>query len=181
MGVFANITIETQKITIGIRDLVGKIIGVVVVFMYMMQGSVITMQSTWAAPPGQMIRTMGNCFDPNTLVKRKDGSIVTMKELEPNDVLENGSIVKMVMKIANDPTETFYAFSNGINNSFIYVTGTHYIRYNNRFIQVKDHPDALKLGKDFKTDFLSCLVTSDHSIVLGDRHFYDWEDFRLQH
>ena len=57
-GVFLNLIIEFQKITISIKDLIGKLIGVMVTVMYVMDGSVKTMQSTWNGPPGQMVRNL---------------------------------------------------------------------------------------------------------------------------
>jgi len=39
-GVFLNLIIEFQRITIGIKDLVGKVIGIVVTIMYIMEGSI---------------------------------------------------------------------------------------------------------------------------------------------
>jgi len=179
MGVFANITVESQKLTIGLQHLVGKIIGTMVVFMYMMEGSVQTMTSMWMGPSGDLIRVMGgSCFDPDTLVERIDGSIVAMKNIQPEDVLINGAVVKAVMNIASNPSETFYCFSRGSQRSSIFVTGSHYIKYKDTFIHVKNHPDAIPCSFH-KTKWLSCLITSDHSIVLGDRHFYDWEDYHL--
>ena len=68
-GVFLNIIIEFQKITIGIKDLIGKLIGTMVTIFYIMDGTMKTMQSAWNGPPGQMTRALGNCFDPNTLIK----------------------------------------------------------------------------------------------------------------
>ena len=78
-GVFLNLVIEFQKITIGIKDLVGKIIGIMVTLMYMIDGSVKTMQSTWNGPPGQMVKALGGmCFHPDTQVKLQNGIIKKM-------------------------------------------------------------------------------------------------------
>jgi hypothetical protein len=68
-GVFLNLIIEFQRITIGIKDLVGKVIGIVVTLMYIMEGSIETMKATWNGPPGQMVRTLGKCFHPDTKLK----------------------------------------------------------------------------------------------------------------
>ena len=74
-GVFLNLVIEFQKITIGIKDLIGKTIGIMATLMYTLDGSVKTMQSTWNGPPGQLVRALGKCFHPNTLVKLQNGNI----------------------------------------------------------------------------------------------------------
>ena len=44
-GVFSNVVIQFQVIMIGLKDLVGKIIGIMVTLMYIMDGSNKTMQS----------------------------------------------------------------------------------------------------------------------------------------
>ncbi len=45
---------------IKIKDMVSKVIGIMMTMMYLVQGSVMTMQSTWNGPPGAMVRFMGN-------------------------------------------------------------------------------------------------------------------------
>jgi len=177
-GVFLNLVIEFQKITISIKDLVGKIIGVMVTIMYLIDGSVKTMQSTWNGPPGQMVRALGgNCFHPETKVKLKNDSVVNMKDLNLGDILENGSRVDVLMTIDNKLNERFYKFpGKGPNKSNIYVTGSHMIFSNsqNKFIEVKDHPDAI-ITEDIHSYF-SSLITDDHKIKLGEYEFWDWED-----
>ena len=68
-GVFLNLVIEFQKIIIGIKDLIGKSIGVMVTLMYVIDGSVKTMQSAWNGPTGQLVRALGKCFHPETKIK----------------------------------------------------------------------------------------------------------------
>ena len=58
-GVFLNMIIEFQKIIIGIRDMVAKLVGVLTAYLYILNGSIMTMQSTWNGPPGQMIQALG--------------------------------------------------------------------------------------------------------------------------
>ena len=74
-GIFLNLVIEFQRITISIKDLIGKTIGIMLTLMYVMEGSIKTMNSTWNGPPGQMVRALGKCFYPDTMVKLKDGNI----------------------------------------------------------------------------------------------------------
>jgi hypothetical protein len=57
-GVFLNLIIEFQKIIISMKDLMGKTIGTMVSFLYIMDGSLKTMQSAWAGPAGQVIRAL---------------------------------------------------------------------------------------------------------------------------
>lgn len=58
-GVFLNILIEFQKITIGIKDMFAKLIGILATLMYILSGSFDTMNSAWRGPAGQLVRTIG--------------------------------------------------------------------------------------------------------------------------
>jgi phage-related protein len=57
-GVFLNLIIEFQKIIISMKDLIGKTIGTMVSLLYIMDGSLKTMESAWAGPAGQTIRAL---------------------------------------------------------------------------------------------------------------------------
>lgn len=188
-GVFMNIIVEFQRITVGLKDLVGKIIGIVVTIMYIVDGSLKTMNSSWNGPPGQMVRVMGNCFHPNTKVKLANGTVLAMKDVNLGDVLYGGSRVKAVMKIDNSSNEPFYKFEKrGVDDEDIYVTGAHHISrdfYDNdhitiaKFIQVKNHPSAVLSDDKEKVEWFSCLITDDHKIPLGKEIFWDWEDYLI--
>ena len=177
-GVFLNLVIEFQKITISINDLIGKIIGSMVSLMYILSGSITTMNSTWNGPPGQMIRALGKCFYPETSVKLKNGTIKAMKDIDLGDILENGSIVESVMKIDNkqNPIPLYVIKGAGVNKEDIYVTGSHLVLNNDtkQFIKTEDYFKAQLSDK--KTEWFSCLITSDHKIQIGNEMFWDWED-----
>jgi hypothetical protein len=181
-GVFLNLVIEFQKITIGIKDMIGKMIGIMVTLMYVMDGSVKTMQSTWNGPPGQLVKALGRCFDPSTLIKLKNGTIVKIKDINLGDILEDGSKVTAVMKIDNDSKEELYRFNKaGLDNESIYVTGSHLINLNGKFICVKDHPEAILVPEtENKLDWFSCLITDTHKIQIGKQVFWDWEDYIIK-
>ena len=108
------------------------------------------------------------CFSPETIVKLKNGRTVMMKNLKLGDVLINGSIVDAVMKIKNE-NDPYYKLPGNI-----LVTGSHYMKYGGKYIQVKDVPGATPTGK--VDPVVNCLVTSDHKIPVGDYTFWDWED-----
>lgn len=174
-GVFLNLIIEFQKITIGIKDLIGKTIGIMVSLMYVMDGSIKTMNSTWNGPPGQLVRALGKCFHPLTEVKLKNGQFKCMKDIDLGDILEDGSIVESVMKIDNKK-ESIPFYSINTENGDILVTGSHLVfdKENNTFIKVQDYKKA-KLT-DIKFDWFSCLITDTHKIPINDEIFWDWED-----
>ena len=73
---------EFQKIIIGIKDVIGKVIGIMVTLMYVLDGRIKTMQSSWNGPPGQMVRALGgSCFHPDTLILLKNGKVKTMENI----------------------------------------------------------------------------------------------------
>ena len=147
-NMFFNIVLEFQKMLIAIKDMVGKMVGINVTILYVLDGAIKTMKSTWNGPPGQVVRSIGSCFHPETKIKTKDGRIFMMKDLPLGIELEDGGKVFSVLKIDNPKKELLYKFtrnydSNDITNTNIYVTGEHFIKDDlNQFIQVKDHKDA---------------------------------------
>lgn len=174
-GVFLNLVIEFQRITIGIRDLIGKTIGIMVSLMYVMDGSIKTMNSTWRGPPGQLVRALGRCFHPFTLVKLQNGELKYMKDMDLGDILEDGSIVESVMKIDNKK-EPIPFYSINTKNGDILVTGSHLVfdKEKNSFIKVQDYKKAVITNIQF--EWFSCLITDTHKIPIKDEIFWDWED-----
>ena len=183
-GVFLNLVIEFQRITIGIKDLMGKTIGIMVSLMYVLDGSIKTMNSTWNGPPGQMVRALGKCFHPDTNITLQNGVVKSMQDAQLGDVLKNGSVVEAVLKIDNKQNpvplyriQTSTSTATSTTKEPIYVTGSHLVfnAKTNAFCRV-DQYDAAELCSDVQCDWFSCLITSSHTIPIGDELFWDWED-----
>ena len=177
-GVFLNILIEFQRLTINIKDLFNKLIGILITLMYTLDGSIHTMNSIWAGPPGQLTRAL--CFHPETKLRLKDDSLVCMKDIPLNSVLKNGTIVNAVMHISNldengNCIEALYKVKGGEKEDIL-VSGSHliYDSSNNKFIQVEDFSQAEKT--EILTETFTCLITSNHIIPIGKWIFHDWED-----
>jgi hypothetical protein len=177
-GVFLNLVVTFQQITTKIMDIVGKMVGMLAVFMNILDGSVMTLQSTWNGPPGQMIKAVGSCFHPNTKLMLKNGNVVRIKDIRLGDILENGSRVKSTMKIDNvyEKEELYEIKGKGVQGEDIFVTGSHLIYDKNldKFIKVKDYSKSTKSNID--VDYFNCLITSDNRIHIGEEIFWDWED-----
>lgn len=178
-GVFLNIVISFQKIMISIKDLVAKMIGVMVAMMHIMDGSLKTINSSWNGPPGQMVRALGKCFYPETKIKLNNGTIKMMKDLNLGDVLENGVKIMATMQLENaSGEEKLYKLEKmGIDGDDIYVTGKHMVYSENerKYIYVKDFTGAVEQD-EVKSDWFSCLITYNHTIPIGQLVFWDWED-----
>ena len=121
---------------------------------------------------GRGRRRRRRCFSPETLIKLQNGETRAMKNLELGDVLINGSIVKATMQIKNE-SETYYKLPGDI-----LVTGSHYIKDGDTYKQVKNFSKAEATSQ--LDPIVSCLITNDHKIPVGDFIFWDWEDNLVQ-
>jgi hypothetical protein len=166
-----NVTIDFQKNSLVIQDIIGKIVGVAFSIMYIIQSSIYTFQSTWNGPPGQVIQGLGKlCFHPNTLIEA-NSKLKFMKHCSKGDVLQNGSVVVKKLIFYNVFREPFYCLNN------TYVTPYHKVfsHAQNKFIYVFEHEDSF-LAEDIYSEWLVCFITSDHRICIDGIEFMDWED-----
>jgi hypothetical protein len=173
-GIVLNVVIQFQKLIIKLKDLIFKIIGSMTITIYMLQSAMHTGKSIYRGPIGNTLRTI--CFSPNTLVKTKKHGWVKMKNLNLGDILDNGSEVTATLKIKGDKDSPYYKIFSKELNDYIFVTGTHKIQddITKRFIPVSQCKYATKTNK--YDDVLSCLITDDHIIKIGEHIFWDWED-----
>ena len=58
-GAFVNTIVEFQRLTISLKDLFFKIMGIVVTFLYFVDGSIKALTSLWKGPVGGAIRGVG--------------------------------------------------------------------------------------------------------------------------
>ena len=173
-GVFLNVVVQTQTLIIKIKSIIAKLVGVATTTVYIIDGANKTGQSVWNGPIGKVVRIL--CFSPETQIKLKKGNYCKMKNLKLDDILENGSKVIVTMKIRGNPQSNYYKIFSKKMGEYIYVTGQHLIENPDTglFIPVREYGDAIKT--DICDDELSCLITDDHLIPIGEYTFWDWED-----
>ena len=110
------------------------------------------------------------CFDKNTLLTMNDGSFKKIFEIEVGDMLENNIMVTAKMKVDASDLRMFM-----INN--IIVSESHIVKYEDKWIAIRDHCDAIELPKSsYKEPYLYCLNTSSKEIVINDLVFTDWDE-----
>ena len=177
-GVFINIMIQFQKIIIKLKDVFGKVLGIMTSLIYLIEGGIFTGTSVMAGPIGETLRFL--CFHPETSIKMKDGTHKLISKIRPEEELSNGSKVLASLKIVgneNDDTNMYYRIYSYDTLDYIYVTGSHKIfdEEQHKFIEVKDSKFASPMP-GFTTKRMSCLVTDDHLIKIGEHTFWDWED-----
>tara|TARA_B110000444_G_scaffold154767_1_gene144881 strand:+ start:71 stop:949 length:879 start_codon:yes stop_codon:yes gene_type:complete len=173
-GVFMNVLIQFQRLIMGIKDLVAKILGTSMVIMYLINSQMLLGKSIMKGPIGGVLRAL--CFHPETELKLKSGESVMMKDIKLGAILENGSKVKAVLRIDGGKEHLFYKIYSEKTKKFIYVTAEHKIKHpeSDKFINVEDYKGAIKT--DEYSEELSCLVTDNHLIPIGEHIFWDWED-----
>ena len=177
-GVFLNMIVEFQKIIISIKDMVGKMVGIVVTIMYILDGSIKTMNSAWAGPPGQLVKAIGSCFDPKTKITLDNGKQYNMENLPLGSVLKDGGKVFAVLKVDNAKKESLFKIKGKTQD--IFVTGEHFIfdKLTTKWVKVKDFRDAV-FQQNMIPEYFSCLITTTRHIKIDDELFWDWEDDEL--
>lgn len=116
------------------------------------------------------IPKLRRCFDKNTYIKMFDGSYKTIQNIEVGELLENGDKVTAKFKVNSQKLRMF-------NLKGIIVSETHLVQYNNKWIQVYEHPEAFEISNVlYREPFLYCLNTSSKEIHINNVVFADWDE-----
>lgn len=176
-GLFLNTMIQFQRIMIKTRDTINKILATFVVVIYTLNASVLTGRSIMNGPVGAAINFL--CFHPCTPITLMNGSVIAMKDVEVGSYIRNGSRVLAILKIHGNSTDNpYYELYSDVLKQTIYVTGSHIMKdpITNTFKPVQNVSLA-KINETLVTDQMSCLITDDHEIHVGEFVFKDWEYF----
>jgi hypothetical protein len=111
------------------------------------------------------------CFPPETLIMIEGAGEIRIDAVRVGDRIAGGGVV----------TSTYRFYANGqpmVRLGDIEVSTNHYVEYDGRWIQAKDHPDAvpIKAWVGGAERPLICLDVSDHRILLGKYVFSDWDE-----
>ena len=174
-SIFIALIIEFSILVLAVKDMIGKMVGIVVIVVHILNSGQQAAQSAWGASE-KIVKGVNSvsCFHPETRIKLIDGSIKYIKDLCIDDEITTGSKVFATMNIKN--TEPLYKFVGAcVDGSDLFVTGSHKVLYREKFIHVSEHPDAIP-QKDVRAKSYCCLITSDHRIKINNLLFWDWED-----
>lgn len=108
------------------------------------------------------------CFDKDTLLKMNDDSFKKIINIQVGDVLSNNNVVTAKIKVATEGSTMYY-----LNN--VLVSDSHIVRFNDKWIKVSEHHDAVKCDK-YSEDYLYCLNTSQKFIEINNIVFTDWDE-----
>ena len=108
------------------------------------------------------------CFDENTILKMKDGTEKKISNICIGDILYENNEVTACIKVETNGS-TIY------NLDGIFVSDSHIIKYNDLWIPVYKHPNAIKC-EDYEKPYLYCLNTSNKIININNYIFTDWDE-----
>jgi len=109
------------------------------------------------------------CFGEDTELSMKGGIKKKMKDLQPGEILQDGSIVTDVMKSTSANNE-FYKLKGVI------VTENHKVYYSDKgWIKAKDHPDSEYID-NYYAPYIYCIGTSNKLIKINGLIFLDWDE-----
>ena len=114
------------------------------------------------------------CFDKNTMLKMHDGNYKSIMDVRIGDVLEDNNIIVTKLKVARE-NSVMYKLHD------IIVSDSHIVNYNNIWLKVCEHPQAIILDQDnYCEPYLYCLNTTQKKIKINDIIFTDWDDLYNQ-
>ena len=182
-GMLVNVLIQFQLLITKTKDTMMKLIGIIITFVYLIQGANLTGQSINNGPIGKTLREI--CFSGDTLIYLKNGSAKKMKDIHLGDILSNGTEVYGTLRLKGSSDNPYYKIWSETLQDYIYVTGDHKIcnsikntpdKFNNldNYVEVKDY--KLSEKTDYWDQTLYCLITDNHQIPIGEYTFWDWED-----
>ena len=107
------------------------------------------------------------CFDENTIISTKNGP-VKIKDISIGTILyDNSKITSKLLLNANE--------KNMYNINNVIVSGSHKIFYQNKWIEVFNHPDAIPID-NYDKPIIYCLNTDNKRIIIDSMIFSDWDD-----
>jgi hypothetical protein len=163
-GKIQNLMSQFQYIIVRMRTLMARLVGIMMSFVYIFYSGQQTGASLINGPVGKTMNFL--CFDEDTQIKTSSGKIVYMRDLKLGDLLPNNNTVTSVYSI--DGTNVPMYLLDGTK-----VSGGHKVWYQNTFIPVTQHPDAVRTW-DSKN--LVCINTQLGEFGIEDHIFMDFTE-----
>jgi hypothetical protein len=108
------------------------------------------------------------CFDKSVELTMNNGKLKQIQYIQPGDYLENNVLVTDIIKVTAKGLNMY-----NLNN--IIVSESHILKYNNKWIPVCNHPDAILIS-NYKENYLYCINTSIKEIHINGIIFTDWDE-----
>lgn len=108
------------------------------------------------------------CFDKNTIFKLNTGEKIKIKNLKLGDKLCDNSTIISLIKVTSEDLKIY-------NLNGIIVSESHVVKYNDKWIMVKDHPNSIQLEK-YDHPYLYCINTDRKVFELNKILYTDWDE-----
>ena len=108
------------------------------------------------------------CFDKNVSIHLEGNVIKPIYQVNAGDILENGTKITSTMRLSAKNVRMFNLYK-------IIVSETHIVKYDDKWIPVKEHPDAIEI-QDYNEPYLYCFNTNSKEIILNGILFTDWDE-----
>jgi hypothetical protein len=166
-GKIENLMSQFQYIIIRMRTLMSRVVGIMASFLYVFYAGAETGGSIMNGP---IMKTMSFlCFHPDTLVMTEKGYL-PLKNVQLGDLLKDGGVVTSKYLIDGNRVH-MYMVGRDI------VSGEHKIRYENKFIPVKEYPFARRVPE---IEHLMCLNTSTNRIFTSSNEYLDFDEITTE-
>ena len=109
------------------------------------------------------------CFDKNTQLIMSNGSSKSIIDIQVGDKLINDNIITEKFTLCAKNVDMYKLTDDTI------VSESHYIKYNNNWIKIKDYPHCEKIN-NYNEPFIYCINTSTKRILIGNNDYLDWDD-----
>ena len=108
------------------------------------------------------------CFDKDTILQMNDGGFKKIIDIEVGEILLNNNKVTAKMKVESNGSKIY-------NLNGVVVSDSHMVKYNNEWIRVSKHPEAIRITF-YEDPYLYCLNTTNKTIIINDNLFTDWDE-----
>ncbi len=170
----SNIIFESQKILLVVKDTLKKCIGVVITFLHAINTMLTLTESALNSSLVKTVFKLGDfvthfqCFHPDTMLRLNSDTCKKISDITFDDILCNNNKITSIHKILNINKNPMYKINN------VLVTGNHYVKYKNKWIYVKNHPNSTI--STLIPEYVYCIGTKDNTIIINDTIFHDWND-----
>jgi len=163
-GKIQNLMSQFQYIIIRMRTLMARLVGIMMSFVYIFTTGSQTGSSVMNGPIGRTMNFL--CFDEHTRIKTNSGKLVYMRDLKLGDLLPDNNTVTSVYSIDGTDVPMYVLGETK-------VSGGHKVLYNDQFIPVAEHPDAVRTSNSRK---LVCINTHLRAFSIGSNVFMDFTE-----
>uniref|UniRef100_A0A6C0BT15 Vint domain-containing protein n=1 Tax=viral metagenome TaxID=1070528 RepID=A0A6C0BT15_9ZZZZ len=193
-GAFVNTVVEFQRLTVSLKDVAYKIVGIIITFLYFVDGSVKALTSLWKGPVGGAIRTVGKfrlprirfprlnpfCFSKESMIPVRgiDSTDVVYKspdKIKIGDKISN-SVVLATILLLNDKVTPMYSLKT--NNSKVICTETHKVYSGDKLVLISEIEGAVRMEND-KSDYVYNFITESGMISIDNYNYCDWNEVSL--